>query len=306
MSEENLARRAFGIMGTFAELLVRTEDPAVEQAFDDALTELQRINSVYSRFDPTSPIERLNDNGGGPIDAEMRMVLDASLKAWHDTGGRVDVGIGADLIAAGYDRDFDELDVPDDNEIRKHAATLQVAGARAVHNEPAFEYGGSGELIIRPGRRIDLGGIVKGWASDRICSGLSNYGSALVNLGGDIALSVADGDDPWPIGIEIDGENQSFALAFGGMATSGQDRRVWKGGDGEFAHHVIDPRTGRSASTDILRITVIGGSCIEAEVWAKALILIGRDAAVAEANVRGITSVIIDTDQRATFTGGLT
>lgn len=305
------AVRRFKIMGTFGELLLRADGQVAERLFDEAIAELERLSSVFTRFDPHSPIELLNDAGGGHVVGEMREILDASLRAHHDTDGRVDVGIGADLIAAGYDRDFDLLDVPSAEELAERATSTAQPGVGAAPQpgsarRPGYEISPDGTLRIRPGVRIDLGGIAKGWSSDRICALLSPHGSCVVNLGGDIALHVAEGDEPWPIGVDMGGETRSYAIAYGGLATSGQDRRVWRNSDaGDLAHHVIDPRTGHSAQTDILRITVMAPSCLEAEVWAKALFLAGFEAARAEANEREITAILVGMDQRVAHTGAL-
>lgn len=298
-------RRQFQIMGTFAELLLLTDDPGADDLLDRAMFELVRLEQMLTRFDPTSPIEQLNDHGHGIVGAELQELLELSLEAFHATSGRVDVCIGADLIAAGYDRDFDLLEAPTDEELaaRTVTAPTEVGGRR---REPGYEIDEDGTVRITDGVRIDLGGIAKGWAADRVCAMLSPLGSCLVNLGGDISLHVAAGDEPWPIGIDLGTHSQSYALSAGGMATSGQDRRVWKvEGSDAIAHHVIDPRTGLPAHTDVLRITVIAASCAEAEVWTKALFLEGCAAASLEAERAGITAIIIGTDGSLHFTGML-
>ena len=141
--------------------------------------------------------------------------------------------------------------------------------------------------------------------SDLACRMLAQHGSCVVNLGGDIALHVAEGDQPWPIGIDVGGRQQSYEISHGGLATSGQDERVWRTEDDELAHHLIDPRTGRPARSDIYRITVIADSCSTAEVWTKALLTAGVEGAIGEATERGITAIIVGVDQTAHATGSL-
>jgi len=110
-------RRQFATMGTDAQLLLRASPNDAKRVFDAAQAELGRLQRKFTRFDPHSPMEQLNDRGHGTVDDEILEVLEASLAAHRDTGGRVDVCIGADLIAAGYDRDFEQLDVPSNDEI---------------------------------------------------------------------------------------------------------------------------------------------------------------------------------------------
>jgi thiamine biosynthesis lipoprotein len=72
----------------------------------------------------------------------------------------------------------------------------------------------------------------------------------------------------------------TLALSRGGVATSGRDHRRWATERGE-AHHLIDPRTGRPAETDVLSATVVGSSAARADVAAKVLLIAGSDAGLA-------------------------
>ncbi|MCW2972703.1 MAG: ApbE family lipoprotein [Thermoleophilia bacterium] len=308
---EDFERREFGVMGTFGELLLRADADVAAAAFDEVVAELERVSATLTRFDPSSPIERLNDAGEGHVDELMRDVLLAALQAYHDTGGRVDVGVGAAMVAAGYDRDFDLLAPPAPEQLDawyasadggRDGATEPVAGAAPL--EPPFALGADGVVRVRAGSRIDLGGIAKGWAADRACAMLASVGTCLVNLGGDVAVHVASGDDPWPLGLELPGGIATYGLAAGGVATSGQDRRVWKSETSAgVAHHLIDPRSGQPAASDVLRISVFGATCEAAEVWSKALFLRGQVGAAEEAAALGIPAIIVGVDGSVDFIG---
>jgi thiamine biosynthesis lipoprotein len=304
-------RHQFSTMGTFGELLLRAPEGVAEAAFDDAVAELARIQAAMTRFDPTSPIERLNDAGGGVPDEDLREVLVAADAAWHVTGGRFDIGVGRELIAAGYDRDFDLLEHAAPRAADEAEPAAQATATEVVHSwldppTPPFTFEPDGSVRVREGSRLDLGGIAKGWAADRVRMRLATHGSCLVNLGGDISVHVEPGDDPWPIGVELSPDDGplTLALAYGGLATSGQDRRVWMAETGK-AHHLIDPRTGRPSGSDVLRITVVGANCMEAEVWTKALLLAGSERACEEAERRGITAIVVGLDGRSHRTGAL-
>ncbi len=300
--------RRFEVMSTGAEVMVWSNDrDGTAEAFDDVERELHRLSARLTRFDPASDMERLNDAGGGTLDAELREILEAALDAWHETAGRFDVGLGAELIAEGYDRDFDELEAVD-------ARTLWVpadGGAdgnghepdRTVLVAPPFSIDGS-TLRIRPGCRLDLGGFAKGWAADHVRDVLGTVGPCLVNIGGDIAISPADGVEPWTIGLDVDGVAATYDLSFGGVATSGQDVRAWRtDGSGAYAHHIIDPATRSSAASDILRVSVFADSCSRAEAWTKALLIAGFETAVAEAEQRGLAAILTAMDGTTARTG---
>jgi thiamine biosynthesis lipoprotein len=106
-----------------------------------------------------------------------------------------------------------------------------------------------------------------------------------MDAGGDVAVSgpMADGS-PWPIGVAnplVADETLGVLLLRGGaVATSGRDYRRWRRGDSE-QHHIIDPRTGQPAQTDVLAATVVGPNGVAAEVGAKVVLILGSAAGLA-------------------------
>jgi thiamine biosynthesis lipoprotein len=127
--------------------------------------------------------------------------------------------------------------------------------------------------------RLDFGGMAKGWAADQAARRLSSVAPALVDAGGDIAVSdaMASGE-AWPIAIadpfKADADLDLLMVNRGGVATSGRDYRRWQR-EGKWLHHIIDPRTGAPAETDVLTATVIGPTTAEAEVAAKVALILG-------------------------------
>jgi thiamine biosynthesis lipoprotein len=144
--------------------------------------------------------------------------------------------------------------------------------------------------------QIDLGGIGKGYAAERAAELLALAGPCLVNAGGDIAIRGGS----WPVGVE----HITLQLDSGGLATSGRDRRRWQRGGREL-HHLIDPATGEPSETDLLRVTVVAGDAVDAEVAAKSLFLAGSKRAAAEANAAGMPAVLVTEDGRTLLAGGL-
>jgi thiamine biosynthesis lipoprotein len=159
-----------------------------------------------------------------------------------------------------------------------------------------------GRAVVRrpPGLRFDLGGVGKGWIADRALSLLAGWPSAVVDADGDLAILCAPGKS-WEVGIE-DPRAADIQLAvlrlsapFGGpaalwgVATSGTSIHRWEVA-GAMSHHLIDPRTGRPAETDVVQATVIAGSALRAEALAKAAVIAGSIdgfALLERARVRG-------------------
>lgn len=100
-----------------------------------------------------------------------------------------------------------------------------------------------------------------------------------MDAGGDIALSDARmNDEAWTIGVadpfNPDSDLELLMVHRGGVATSGRDYRKWQR-DGKWQHHIIDPRTGAPAETDVLSATVIAPTTQDAEVAAKVALILG-------------------------------
>jgi thiamine biosynthesis lipoprotein len=213
-----------------------------------------RRDAAFSRFRDDSELNRVNGSAGNPVlvsDDFARMAT-AALAAARSTGGLVTPTTGAAVIAAGYDRDFEELGCD-----ARPPAEADVRHWRRV--------GVTGRWLFRDGHiELDLNGVVKGATVDDALALLEGGGS--VSAGGDIATSR-------PASVVLP-NGETITLYRGGLATSGTDRRRWERGD-RPQHHLIDPLTGRPAASPWRLVTVAAGSCLAADVAAKAAFLLG-------------------------------
>ena len=269
-------------MGTEIELLLDAD--ADECVFDAAELEFERLEQVMSRFRPDSELSRLNACGSLDVSPDLAEVIELAVAARVRTGGRFDPTVHDAVAAAGYDRTFVEVD-PDSDEEPGTAACGGRIDVDGLH------------VALEPGYRLDLGGIGKGFAAERVAQRLALAGPCLVNAGGDIAVRGVPADGVWPVGVE---DGPTLGLAGAGLATSGRDRRRWRRGTREL-HHLIDPRTGAPAETDLVRVTAIGHDAVDAEVLAKVLLLQGEAAAAAS----GVPAVLVTADGRTVLAGGI-
>jgi thiamine biosynthesis lipoprotein len=275
-------------MGTEVELLLEAEDVSL---LTEAEAEFRRLEGIFSRFRPDSELSRLNAAGGRYVGPELFEVIELAVEAREASCGRFDPTVLAAVVAAGYDRSFEQID---DDASASATAPARIGGAVAIDHA-------AGRVAIEPGYRLDLGGIAKGWAADRVRAVLAQAGPALVNAGGDIAAS----GRVWPIAVEAADEQITLGLDDGGVATSGRDRRSWVR-DGRAQHHLIDPMTGLPAEGDMLTVTVAAGSASEAEVLAKTLFLAGdSERALDEAELAGIPTVLVTSAREVLLAGGL-
>jgi len=282
-----LTRHRFRAMGTDIELLVEAVDARGTLAAAEA--EFHRLEALLTRFRPESELSRLNAAGSLHAGPDLVRVVELALAARERTGGRFDITIHDALLAAGYDRSFELLPLDDE----RPAGTAPCARG---HVEVA-----DGVISLHCGARIDLGGIGKGYACERAAEILATAGPCLVNAGGDIATR----DGAWTVAVETpDGPLALELSGSGALATSGRDSRRWRRAGREL-HHIIDPGIGEPSGSDLLRVTVVARDAVEAEVTAKALFLVGAEAARREADALGYPAVLVTGDGRTILAGGL-
>jgi FAD:protein FMN transferase len=287
-----MARHAFRAMGTDVEIHLEPAD-GVDPADAFARVEelFERLEQCFSRFRPTSTLSVLNRDGVAEVSDEFLAVLLFALDARERTSGCVDPTVHDAVVAAGYDRSFEQL--PGDG---GRAGPARVAGGEVSVRGRTVELG--------EGVRLDLGGFAKGYAVDRAVELLSPLGTCLVNAGGDLGVGGVPAEGAWPVGVPTPGEPITLGLQSGGIATSGRDRRRWQI-SGREQHHLIDPSTGRPAESDLLRVSVAASSVLEAEVLAKWLFIAGEVRAVVQAEEMAVPSVLVTVDGRVRMAGGL-
>lgn len=235
---------------------------------------VHRLDQIASRFRPDSDLQRLTQLGGGAylIGPGLRELIEVALAAASWTGGLVDPTVGAALVDAGYDRDFELLSK---DSAKPRPLPGPVVGFRHVNL--------AGALIELPqGVQLDLGATAKAYGSDRsaaYAAGRSGAG-VLVSLGGDIAVAGETPEGGWPVVIEeAPGTTpvapvQQVRFAAGGLATSSTTRRRWSR-DGHEQHHLIDPRSGAPVVSPWRTVTVAATTCVEANAAATATIIAG-------------------------------
>lgn len=253
------------------------------------------LEDRWSRFREESEVSRVNAQAGDWVtvsDDTMRLI-DRSLAAWRMTNGAFDPTLLSAVRAVGYDRSFEEL--PD-------RITIDTPACGSVTNLAAgrIEVDRARQQIRIPvGVGIDPGGIGKGLAADMVTEDLIAAGAdgVLVNLGGDIRVAGSpprtSEDGRWSISIDDpfhpERELARIALDEGAVATSSRLKRRWHAhftgaDDGVFegdapaeVHHLLDPRTRRSASAELASVTVCAGEGWWAEAQTKQVFVAGRD-----------------------------
>lgn len=289
-----MLRETFRAMGTSMELLLDApEGPAARGALSAARREIERLEDLLSRFRPGSELSRLNRERRMRVGPDLGRVLAAALGLRRRTGGRFDPTVGRAVVAAGYDRSFDEIR----DDARPPGAPVPSGGVVVL--DDAW-----GWAALGPGVDLDLGAIAKGDAADRACAVLAAAGPCLVNAGGDLVVSGPRAEGGWPVGLDAADGGIVLSLESGAMATSGTDRRRWSRGGREM-HHAIAPRRGTPSDTDLVRATAIAPTGAEADALATALLVAGAREAAHLADMWHVPAALVDSSGALTLAGGL-
>jgi thiamine biosynthesis lipoprotein len=286
---------AFDALGTTA--LVTVADPAHLRAAGALLhDELALIDRACSRFRTDSELNAVNAGAGSPVGVSRVLfeAVDAAIRAAAATNGAVDPTVGGSVRAIGYDRDFARVAGGNDRPYVVHLRRIAVW--RRVVLDPERR-----TIRIPHGAELDLGATGKAFAADRAARRIANETSTgvLVNLGGDIAIAGAAPAGGWPVRVEDDhretnGDGPTISLCVGGLATSSTTVRRWRV-DGVERHHIVDPRTGRSAPVVWRTASVAAASCVDANAASTAAIVLG-DAAPAWLERTGLAARLVSRD----------
>jgi thiamine biosynthesis lipoprotein len=294
---------SFPALGTTASVVV-TDDTSLGAAQALLATKLRLLDRTCSRFRPDSELARANSRAGRTIDVSplLAELVAVALGAAQSSEGCVDPTLGSALRTAGYDRTFELVRIRGSWEIGSRepgrGRWREVKLDRDHHT-----------LHAPAGVELDLGSTAKAWAADDAAITIAGATGAgvLVSLGGDIAIAGPGPAGGWPVRVSDDhaappgASDPIIAITAGGLATSSTTARRWPTSAGD-AHHLLDPSTGRPASSCWRAVTVAAATCVDANVAATAAV-IRSDAAPSWLDAHGLPARLVSTDGRVTFTG---
>jgi thiamine biosynthesis lipoprotein len=292
-------------MTTEIELFVEANDARLaSELLESAERFFQEVEARFSRFRADSELVQLNQTPGEalPVSPDLAELIELALMAARASDGIFDSTVIDALEAAGYDRSIELIRKGGPHPPRQVAP--QPDRWKQVVVEPT-----GGTVCLPVGVRLDLGGIGKGWAADRVGTMLQPLGPGMVSAGGDIrAWGDQPGSEPgqgWLVALDHP-EQPGRDLAWlrvrdGAVATSSITARRWAGG-----HHLINPRTARPADTDLLSVTALAPTVVQAEVAAKVALILGREAGLEWLTAQpDVEAVLIDNASKLFGTAGI-
>jgi FAD:protein FMN transferase len=274
----------FRAMGSQILIAMDTDEKTTNDAGLEAASWFEEWEQTFSRFRLTSELSEVNQHTGQwiRVSSNFWRVLELALEVEKKTDGLVTPTRLNALEEAGYSVSFENI-----------AQNMDAYLGRTYVNSESLESleknAADGSIRMPLGMRLDLGGIVKGWAAQQAMIRLREAGPVLVDAGGDIAISgPMQNGLPWAVGVDDPFQaGQSLGvmmLANCGIATSGKDYHRWLKAN-QWQHHIIDPRTDKPAESDVFTATVITADVMEAEAWAKAALILGSQIGVEKLNL---------------------
>ncbi len=284
-----------------------------EEILDGAFKEIRKYEKILSKTVSGSDIDRINKASGKSVKVsdDAYEVIKMGLEIGKLSGGRFDITVGR--LTDLWDFKSDDPKLPEQQDID---AALKTVGLDNVKLEA-----GNKVTLTDPDAELDLGGIAKGYIADRITEYLEKQGvkKAIINLGGNICVIGSKAEDtPWTIGIERPYSDRteligSVQVSDATVVTSGIYERMFKK-DGRIYHHVLDPKTGYPAETDLEAVTITArkGYSAYCDGLSTTCLMLGTDKARAlveklqkEKPDMGIEASFTDKNDKVTQTEGM-
>lgn len=270
------------MLGTTLRIVADVRDASSQELYAAVMTLDRQAKASMSIFDSTSLLSRLNRNQTDSVDGHIAFNLRLADSIGSLSDGRYDVTVKPLVEAWGFAGKEAEAD-PDIDSILAFVGRekVRVVDGRLVKDDPRVQ--------------LDFNSIAKGYTVDQLAALVESFGAGnyIVDIGGEVRCRGVNREGgPWRIGIETpfdgnmsDGDflQRRIALTEGGLATSGNYRRFYLDAAGNKVAHTIDPRTGRSALSRLLSVTVVAPTCAEADALGTMFLAMGADDALAKA-----------------------
>jgi thiamine biosynthesis lipoprotein len=278
---------------------------AGRDAITAAINEMARIEEIASEWREDSDLSRVNRSNGEPVKVppELFEILERSAKVSAESNGLFDVT----FYAVGQLWKFEPGSRPPTPEAI--AERLPSVDWRAVELDPAAKT----VRLAKPGMKIGLGAIAKGYAVDRASALLHARGfdNHIVEAGGDTQVSGQKGDKPWRVGVQDpqrpDGRIGHIIAKDQSVVTSGNYARffVW---EGVHYTHILNPRTGWPIPADRTpkSVTMIAPNATDADAYCTAVTVMEPSEGLAFVEAHpALEAVIIGPDDHVYVSSGL-
>jgi len=269
--------------------------------------EVARIEGLLSRFLSGSEISRINGSAGiksEKVSLETYDVLSKAVEFSRSFPGCFDVTI--EPLVTLWSIGKESFAQPDESSIKQ---VLPLVNYRDLILDPWESTAG----LRNVGQSVDLGGIGKGFAGDRIREVFKKFGisSAYSNLGGNVVTVGAKPDgSPWQIGIQHPRQENSVigsvSVVNQTVVTSGDYQRYFTDGQGKRHHHILDPTTGHPAESGLISVSIVAEKSLAADPLSTILFVAGMEKGLTFLRSFPQTeAILVDSDLKVYVTQGL-
>ena len=241
---------------------------------EEAENEILRIENLFDRRNKNSEIYKINQNKTAEVSDDTVAVISDAITISYETNGAFDITIAPVMDLWGFYNS--EFKVPSDAELKSALSEIGYENVQIKNNQ----------ISISENTTIDIGGVGKGYASDKAAELLRKNGvkSAIISLGGNVyAVGKKPDDSLWTVGIANPNSPAQpigkLRISDKAVVTSGGYQRYFEQ-DGVIYHHIIDPQTGKSADNGLASVTVIADSGTKADGLSTSLFVMGLEKSV--------------------------
>ena len=274
-----------------------------ENGVNKAVDEINRLETVLSAEKQESDIYKLNETGSGTLSTDTKNIVSKALEINKTTNGAFDISIYPLMVKWGFTTQ--KYNVPSKNEISK--LLKDVDSSKIIFDEK------SGNIKLKENMKIDLGGIAKGYTSNRVMQIFKECGvkSGLVSLGGNVqALGTKTDGTAWQIAIENPDKSSDYigvvSVKDKAVITSGGYERYFEK-NGKTYHHILDPETGYPAESGVKSVTIVSDDGTLADALSTSLFVMGKEKALDywREHKNEFDTVLVEDNGDITITGGL-
>lgn len=248
-----------------------------QKAVDESIAEIKRLDDLLSVGNEDSEIYHVNHTGSGILSEDSAVMLDTALSVYDSTDGSFDITIYPMMELWGFTTQ--DFKVPSEDEIL--TVLLHVGASDLKWNRDTRE------IDLGNALGIDLGGIAKGYTSDRLVEifEANDLDSAVISLGGNVHCFRTKPDGSlWKIGIQspynVTDLLGVLKTADRAVITSGGYERYFTDPEtGITYHHIIDPKTGYSSESGLISVSIVAKSGVLADALSTACFILGLDKA---------------------------
>ncbi|QMM53596.1 FAD:protein FMN transferase ApbE [Enterobacter sp. RHB15-C17] len=256
---------------------------------DDQLLSTYKNDSALMRFNLS------NSTSLWPVSEAMADIVTEALHIGYKTNGAMDITVGPLVNLWGFGPTKQPEKIPDQAQIDDARARTGLQHLTVIN-----QYGQQYLQKDIPDLFVDLSTVGEGYAADHLAAlmtqeGISRY---LVSVGGAlVSRGLNASEKPWRVAIQKPTDTQNAVQAVvdingHGISTSGSYRNYYEL-DGKRLSHVIDPQTGRPIEHNLVSVTVIAPTALEADTWDTGLMVLGPEKAKEVVRQEGLAVYMI-------------